>query len=82
MADENTNDVFQQLEALMETGTEAEAKRFIIDHMKEFPEEVQGELAVAILADAIDERVAENDAIQRIKLEAATAIELEEEKNG
>ena len=62
MADEQKKPL-DQLEELMNTGSEADVKQFILDHMQEFPAEAQREFAVGLFEDAITEQA---DAAEKI----------------
>jgi hypothetical protein len=80
MSDESNTSLIDQLEEVITTGTEAEAKAFVIAHLKEFPEETQRELAVGLFAEALEKSVAEHEELERIKETAGAAIdEFEEE---
>jgi len=70
----------EQLESLIANGTEAEAKQFVIDHFAELPAETQRSLAVGLFADAVEERLTENEEIARIKEKASAAIDAFEEE--
>lgn len=67
-----------QLEAVMAKGDDAETKKFILDHIREFPEETQREFAVGIFEDAIERRSAEQEALMALREKAAEAIEAAE----
>ena len=71
-------DITEQLEALMQTGSEAEVKQFILDHIKEFPEEAQRAFAMGIFEDALSEQAASAQEVMRMRdtvKEALDAIE-------
>jgi hypothetical protein len=43
----------QELEAVIKTGDEAKFRRFISEHMREFPKDVQDDIIVALLEEAL-----------------------------
>ena len=47
--------IVQEVMELIKTGTEAEVKKFVLDHWIDFPLELQDHLAVALMSDAINE---------------------------
>jgi hypothetical protein len=44
-----------ELEAVINTGDEAKFRQFITDHMQEFPQEVQDEIIVALVEEALQQ---------------------------
>jgi hypothetical protein len=73
----------EQLESLIEKGDERAARAFVMEHLKEFPEELQRSLAVDLFSDALDETARSQENLMRMKEKAVEAIEQfeEEEKN-
>ena len=65
----------QDLQRIIDSGNEEEARTFIAQHWTEFPEESRGELAVELLADAIDKTIAETESLESIKEDAADMID-------
>ena len=43
----------QELEAVIKTGDEAKFRRFVSEHMREFPKDVQDDIIVALLEEAL-----------------------------
>ena len=80
-------ELIEALEKIRDTGTEAELTAFVMQHFKEFPEDVRREFALGILEDSIDETLASNESIGTMKkeavkiIEAIEAAEKEENKN-
>ena len=70
----------QELQRILESGNEQEARAFIAEHFMELPEESRGEIAVELLADAIDKSIAETESLASIKDDAASMIALLDEE--
>lgn len=64
----------EKLNEVMENGTEAEAKEFIVANLMKFPEEVRNELAVALFSDALENANAGLDQIKADKKEISDAL--------
>ena len=64
----------EELQRIIDSGSEEEAREFIASHLMEFPEETRGELAVELLADAIDKSVTETKSLESIKEDVAEMI--------
>lgn len=64
-----------RLQQLIDSGTEAEARDFLIEHFKELPEETQKSLAVELFSEALRERLSELEAFAQLKSDMAEAIE-------
>jgi len=70
-----TGDIAEQLEKLIETGTEEEVRAFVIDHFAEFPAQTQQELSVELLQEALEARVAIAEGMLGMKEKAVEAID-------
>ena len=64
-----------ELQTLIENGSEAEARKFVIDHFAEFPPETQRELAVGLFSDALDREAQNAEEIGELRKIAADAID-------
>ncbi|OGG80666.1 hypothetical protein A3A39_03160 [Candidatus Kaiserbacteria bacterium RIFCSPLOWO2_01_FULL_54_13] len=49
----------KQLDVLLEAGDEKALERFVLDHFTEFPEDVQGKLALSFYTDALEKEAAD-----------------------
>ena len=70
---------------VVETGNEQAAKDFIIDHLKEFPQEVQTKIISAFFFDALEKEsdtIEKRAALQKEALAAFADIEKAESKLG
>ena len=70
----NQKELAEQLDRILDTGTEEEATQFVVDHFKEFPEDVQRELTVALYSDALQEDLAKREALTELKKEAIQTL--------
>ncbi len=69
--------LIDQFLAVVENGTEAEARAFLVDHLQEFPEESRNDIIAAFLEDAIVTTATDNALINAFKkegLETARAM--------
>ena len=71
----------QELQRIIESGNEEEARTFIAEHFMEFPDESRGEIAVGLLADAIDASIADTKSLGDIKDDAAGMIAFLDEES-
>jgi hypothetical protein len=85
----STRDATQSLRdefmKVVETGNEQDAKDFIIDHLKEFPEAAQQKIISAFFFDALEKEsdtIEKRAAIQKEALSAFADIEKAESKLG
>ena len=69
------DDFATQLENILKTGTENDARDFVMQHLNEFPEETRNALAVDIFNSAMDEITAGNKEIQSTKEKLAILID-------
>jgi len=74
MADAQNN-ILQQLEAVMMGGSEDETRKFVIEHLNQFPLEAQRMLAVQIFSEALEERTRALKNLLELKKGLAEAIE-------
>lgn len=70
----DVQELVQQLESLIASGNEAETKRFVIEHFKEFPIETQQDLAVSLFEDALSDELSNKEALAAIKKDAVRAM--------
>jgi len=80
-----TKSIRDEFMKVVGTGNERAAKDFIIDHLKEFPDEVQTKIISAFFFDALAKESGEIEkraAIQREALAAFADIEKAEKKLG
>ena len=83
MSTQDITILYKKLTELMDAGDEKNAKDFLIEHIKEFPADVQKKIVFEFFADALDKTVenkTRNTQIQKEGMEAIEEIE-KEEKN-
>ena len=83
----NTSSIPQALRdefaKVVETGDEAAARRFIIDHLKEFPKDAQEKMITAFFVDAVGkaaDQIDDKTELQKEALAAFSGIEKAEKK--
>ncbi len=66
----------QHISVLIDQDDEAVLRRFIVDHFKEFPRDIQGKLLATFLEETIDAQKGEEkiEALQREGIEAGNKI--------
>ena len=73
-----TEELYNGLQAILERGSEEEARAFIDAHANEFPEEVQQKIALALFEEALEEssaaRALRND-LQKQGLDAVARLD-------
>lgn len=70
--------LYRQFKEIMDHGTEEQAEQFLIDHLKDFPEDVQNEIVLSLFESGINEMAAQDSAMLAFKKESLTlAGELE-----
>ncbi len=67
-------EIANELSKVVENGTEAEARQFIMNHFKELPDEIQRSLALDVFQEALEEEVAKQDMLVELRKEAADVI--------
>ena len=75
-------ELYTKLNALIETGDETAVRRFLIDHLKEFPEDLQKRIIFETFAEALDKKVEIETNIAQIKEEGVQAIKEIEKVEG
>jgi hypothetical protein len=56
----NTDELKAELGRVMETGDDAALEKFLIDHFKEFPRDIQGSILLEFYTDALEKRAGEH----------------------
>lgn len=77
--------LFEELIKVVETGNEQAAKDFIIDHLKEFPEDAQKKIISAFFFDALEKEsdtIEKRAVLQKEALSVFADIEKAEKKLG
>ena len=75
MSDQSAyTNIANELSKVIENGTEAEARQFIMDHFKELPEELQRSLALDVFEEALEEEVTKQDMVIELRKEASDVI--------
>lgn len=70
--------LYHSFKNIVNTGTEAQARQFLFDHINEFPEDVKNPITFALFEDAVNESAAEESMVLDIKkegIEEMTALE-------
>lgn len=70
--------LYHQFNEIVGTGTEEQARQFLLDHTNEFPEDVKNGIILALFEDAINEEAAQDSAMLEFKkegIEAMTGLE-------
>ena len=75
-------ELYTKLNALIETGDETAVRRFLIDHLKEFPEDLQKRIIFETFAEALYKKVEIETNIAQIKEEGVQAIKEIEKVEG
>ncbi len=65
----------EAFENIVNTGDEAQARKFIIDHLKEFPEKMQDSLTVAFLEEALAKKNAEDNFLLEFQKEGVSTLD-------
>ena len=73
--------LYAQFREILNTGTEEQAQKFLTDHMKEFPEDMQQTITLALFENGINEAAENQKAVEDFKQEGIEiADELEKGK--
>ena len=72
--------LYEQFSKIIKTNNERAAKDFLIEHLQEFPEDIQDKIAVAFFEDALDTQTREAKSTAALQQEVLTALE-ETQKN-
>ena len=70
--------LYHQFKEIVRTGTEEQARQFLLDHINEFPKEVKDGLVLAFFEDAVHDAAAQDSAVLEFKqqgIEAMTTLE-------
>lgn len=63
IANKKFDELYSEFQKIVASGDEATARKFLTDHMTEFPEDIQGKIALAFLEEGLQKR---NDDAKRI----------------
>jgi len=64
-----------ELLALIEKGDEAAARAFVIDHLKEFPQESQDAIIMSLVEEAVAQKSADEDLVHEYRAEGMAAAD-------
>ncbi|MEK7074729.1 MAG: hypothetical protein AAB968_03105, partial [Patescibacteria group bacterium] len=70
--------LYHSFKDIVGTGTEDQARQFLLDHINEFPEDVKNGLVLTLFEDALNEAVSQESAMIELKQEGIrtmTALE-------
>ncbi len=70
--------LYRQFKEIMDAGTEEQAQQFLVDHLKEFPEDVKNEIVFSLFESGVNEMAAQDSAVLAFKkdgLELAGELE-------
>lgn len=70
--------LYHEFKQIVQTGTEEQARQFLLDHINEFPEDVKNGLVLTLFEDAVNEAAAQESAMLELKkegIEEMTALE-------
>jgi hypothetical protein len=70
--------LYNQFKEVMDKGTEEQAQQFLVDHLKEFPEDVKNEIVFSLFESGVNEMAAQDSAMLTFKkegLELASDLE-------
>lgn len=62
--------LYQQFKDVAAAGNEEDARKFLIDHLNEFPEDVKNGITLALFEDALNEASAQESAEANLKQES------------
>lgn len=71
-------ELYNRLQQVLEQGDDQAARKFVSDHINEFPEDVQQQIALALFEEALDQQAvarATRDSVQKQGLEAAAMLD-------
>ncbi len=74
MTDKNVEALFKEFDRLVASGDEAAMRAFLVDHLKEFPKELQDKITFAFFAEAVTKQGAEASAVPEMQQEAGDAL--------
>ena len=75
MTTSNTTDLYNKLTEIFNTGNEDAAKDFLIEHIKEFPEDVQKKIMFAFFDAALDKKIESETQKAQIQKEGMDYLE-------
>lgn len=70
--------LYHGFKQIVQTGTEEQARQFLLDHINEFPEDVKNGLVLVLFENALHEAVSQESALLEFKqegIQAMTALE-------
>lgn len=74
MNNQNISDLYKTLTELIEAGDEQVVRDYILDHLKEFPEDVQKKIIFEFFDDAVDKSIEANTQKSQLQKEGLSAI--------
>ena len=61
--------LYRQFKEIMDKGTEEQAEQFLVEHLKEFPEDVKNEIVLSLFENGMNEVIAQDSAMLAFKKE-------------
>jgi len=74
MNNQNISQLYSRLTELVDAGDEVVVRKFLAEHIKEFPLDVQKKIAFEFFADALDTTVEREEKSSQIKSDGVEAI--------
>ncbi len=74
MNNQNMSSLYNKLAELVEAGDESVVRSFLVDHIKEFPEEAQKKIAFEFFENALDAHAESSNQTARIQKEGMDSL--------
>jgi len=74
MSSTNITDLYNKLNELIAAGDEAAARAFLVEHLKEFPEDVRKKIVFEFFAEAVDAKIDADSNKARIQKQGMAAL--------
>lgn len=82
MNNQNIKSLYNKLTELVDAGDEGVVRAFLIEHLKEFPEDVQKKIAFEFFEDALDKKIESSEQVAQIQKQGLDSInEIEKAEN-
>ena len=66
--------LYHQFKEVMDKGTEEQAEQFLVEHLKEFPEDVKNEIVLSLFENGMNEVIAQDSAMLAFKKEGVETM--------
>ncbi len=77
-----TEDIYKELLSIGERDGEEAARKFLAEHLSEFPEDIQGKVTLAFFEEALQNSLGEKKQVVKVVEEALNTIEkIQKDKN-